>query len=71
MFVNHAFGNYRDLMKEFSFNVIMGGWLSFKSNKSLQYNIEDQGKVNYPDVSVVQTCFGTQSTLLFSHSHAL
>lgn len=52
MFVNHAFGNYLDLMKEFSFNVIMGGWLSFKGNKSLQYNIEENGKEGYPDENV-------------------
>ena len=48
LFVNHAFGNYLDLMRAFSFNVIMGGWLSFKGNKSLQYNLEE-GKENYPD----------------------
>lgn len=49
MFVNNSFGNYLKLMKEFSFNNIMGGWLSFKSNKSLQYNIDEYGKTNYPD----------------------
>ena len=27
----------------------MGGWLSFKGNKSLQHNIDELGKNNYPD----------------------
>lgn len=36
-------------MKEFSYNYIMGGWLSFKGNKSLQHNIDELGKNNYPD----------------------
>lgn len=48
-FVNHAFGNYRDLMKEFSYNLIMGKWLDFQDNKSLQYNIEKSGTLNHPD----------------------
>ena len=52
MFVNHSFGNYLDLMKEFSRNSIMGGWLSFKGNKSLQYNIDEEGKDSYPDENV-------------------
>jgi hypothetical protein len=36
-------------MKEFSYNYIMGGWLSFIGNKSLQHNIDELGKNNYPD----------------------
>ena len=48
-FVNHAFGNYLDLMKEFSSNVIMAKWLSFQDNKSIQYNIEQDGNFNHPD----------------------
>ena len=40
MFVNHAFGNYRRLMDAFSFNSIMGSWLSFTGNKSLQASID-------------------------------
>ncbi|KAL7541246.1 hypothetical protein ACHAXR_012136 [Thalassiosira sp. AJA248-18] len=48
IFTRHAFGNYRDIMKEFSFNKVMAEWLSFKENKSLQYNL-DQGEEQYPD----------------------
>lgn len=51
-FVNHAFGDYLTLMKEFSFNNIMGGWLSHKGNKSFQYNKELEGKEVYPDENV-------------------
>lgn len=42
IFVNHAFGNYRQLMDAFSFNAIMGSWLSFTGNKSLQANIDEE-----------------------------
>jgi len=42
IFVNYAFGNYRQLMGAFSFNNIMGGWLSFTGNKSLQANIDEE-----------------------------
>lgn len=48
IFTRHAFGSYRDVMKEFSFNKLMAQWLSFLSNKSLQYNIA-AGEVQYPD----------------------
>ena len=43
------------MMKEYSYNVIMGGWLTFKSNKSLQYNIDTLGKENYPDENVSES----------------
>ena len=54
-------------MKEFSFNNIMGGWLSFKSNKSLQYNIDEFGKPNYPDENFareIMQLFSTGTLLL-------
>jgi hypothetical protein len=47
IFVNHAFGNYRRLMEAFSFNVIMGSWLSFIGNKSLQVNIDEEVRSFY------------------------
>ncbi|KAL7541680.1 LOW QUALITY PROTEIN: hypothetical protein ACHAXR_011131 [Thalassiosira sp. AJA248-18] len=49
MFVTNGFGNYLKLMKEFSFNNIMGGWLTFENNKSLQYNIDVEETENFPD----------------------
>lgn len=53
MFVNNGFGNYLNLMKEFSFNNIMAGWLTFKNNKSLQYNIDAEPSTeNFPDENV-------------------
>jgi len=48
IFTRNSFGNYRDVMKEFSYNKIMAEWLSFKGNKSLQYNINN-GEEQYPD----------------------
>ena len=48
-FVRHGFGSYRDLMREFSYNVLMAEWLSFVDNKSLQWNIMNGNGPNYPD----------------------
>lgn len=53
IFVRGAFGNYRDMMKEFSFSVIMASWLSFVDNKSLQYNKDVEGIENLPDENYV------------------
>ena len=47
IFVNYAFSNYRSLMEAFSFNVIMGGWLSFIGNKSLQANIDEEVRTSH------------------------
>lgn len=58
-FVRHAFGSYRDLMREFSYNVLMAEWLSFLNNKSLQWNIENGSGPTFPDENVgqsVSTC---------------
>lgn len=48
-FVRNGFGSYRDLMREFSYNVLMAEWLSFLDNKSLQWNIMNGNGPNYPD----------------------
>jgi hypothetical protein len=48
-FIRHGFGSYRDLMREFSFNVLMAEWLSFVDNKSLQWNILNGNGPTYPD----------------------
>ena len=49
IFVRNAFGSYRDILKEVSFNKIMAKWLSFYRNTSLQYNIENKGEASFPD----------------------
>ena len=48
IFVRHAFGNYRNVLKEVSFNQLMSEWLSFKRNASIQYAL-DNGNEIYPD----------------------
>lgn len=52
IFIRNAFGSYRDILKEVSFNKIMAEWLSFYNNKSLQYNIDTTDEANYPDENV-------------------
>jgi hypothetical protein len=49
MLVRNALGDYRTLMREFSFSLLMARWLSFEDNRSLQYNIDHDGRENYPD----------------------
>ena len=57
-------------MKEFSYNYIMGGWLSFIGNKSLQHNIDELGKNNYPDENYareISKCPGSASVYVSAH----
>lgn len=52
IYIRNAFGSYRDILKEVSFNRIMARWLSFEGNSSLQYNIENKGEASFPDENV-------------------
>lgn len=40
VFVRHAFGNYRDVLKEISYNPLMAENLSFLGSKSSAYMLE-------------------------------
>ena len=46
--VTHSFGNYRDILKEISYSVLMADSLSFKNSKSTFYNWSRFGTVAYP-----------------------
>lgn len=41
IFVRNSFGSYKNILKEISFTDVMGKWLSFYNNMSLQYNIDN------------------------------
>ena len=43
IFVRHAFGNYRDILKEISYNPLMAENLSFLGSKSSAYMMERYG----------------------------
>lgn len=43
IFVRHALGSYRDILKEVSYSVLMADYLSFKQNKAFAHD------GNYPD----------------------
>jgi len=49
IFVRNAFGNFRDVLKQIAYNPAMARWLSFKDNKSLQYDLDNGGPGAYPD----------------------
>ena len=49
IFVRHAMGSYRNVLREISHCDLMSEWLSFESNKSLQYNIDNSGMETRPD----------------------
>lgn len=42
IFVRHAFGSYRDIMKQVSFSTPMAAFLSSRDNKSLQYSLSQK-----------------------------
>jgi len=49
IFVRHAFGSYRDILKQVAFSEPMGTFLSSKWNKSHQYSKTFDGVDAYPD----------------------
>ena len=49
IFVRHAFGDFRSLLKEVSLSPIMGEMLTFVGTRSLASNIEDGGGMIFPD----------------------
>ena len=48
IFVRNAFGNYRDVLREVTYNPLMAVMLTYEDNKSLQYNL-NRRKEAYPD----------------------
>ena len=49
IFVEHAFGNYRDILKEVSRSPVMGRMLSLTDSRSRQFVMELNGQSVYPD----------------------
>ncbi|KAL7561156.1 hypothetical protein ACA910_011978 [Epithemia clementina (nom. ined.)] len=50
IFVRHAFGNYRDIVKDVAYNVLMGRMLTYTGSKSLGYSWRrNEGLVEHPD----------------------
>ena len=49
IFVRNAFGNYRDILKEVSYSVVMGENLTYKGSKSTWYSWQVFGQLTYPD----------------------
>lgn len=62
--MRHAFGNYKDILKEISFTDVMAEWLSFTKNKSLQYNLRKYESETHPDE--VSQRFGVTSIAILS-----
>jgi len=49
IFVRHAFGNYRDVLKEVAYSPMMAEMLSFLESKSAAYVLRTTGVRAYPD----------------------
>jgi len=64
VFVRNAFGNYRDVLKEISFNELMSRFLSFVNNQSLQRSI-NRGAENFPDENYAREIMQLFSVGLF------
>ena len=54
IFVRNAFGNYRDILREISYNPLMAENLSFLQSKSAAYMWETQGKISFADENFVR-----------------
>lgn len=49
IFVRHAFGNYRDILLETTYNPLMAESLSFVNSHSLGYSFSKNGNLRFPD----------------------
>ena len=49
IFVRHAFGNFRDILKEVSFSPMMADMLTYLETKSVEYNFRETGREIFPD----------------------
>jgi uncharacterized protein (DUF1800 family) len=48
IFVRHAFGNYRDVLKEVAYSPMMAEMLSFLESKSSSYVLRETSEKAYP-----------------------
>jgi uncharacterized protein (DUF1501 family)/uncharacterized protein (DUF1800 family) len=48
-FVRHAFGNYRDILREVTFSPLMGEMLSYVDSRSTAYIWQTERKIEYAD----------------------
>ncbi len=69
IFSRNAFGNYRDILKEISYNALMAENLSFIQSKSAAYMWEYQQKVAYADENFAREIM--QVSLGVSPSHSI
>lgn len=49
IFVRHAFGSYRSILKEVAYSPMMGEMLSYLKSKSTAFVLADSGSISYPD----------------------
>lgn len=49
IFVRHAFGNYRDVLREVTFSPLMGEMLSYSGSRSTAYIWESEQRLEYAD----------------------
>ena len=49
IFVRHAFGNYRDILKEVSYSPMMALMLTYMETKSFEYSLRETGRDIFPD----------------------
>ena len=66
IFVRHAFGNYRDIMKAVSYSPGMAKMLTYHQNKAAAYTWELIRKVNYADENYAREIMQVS---LKSHRH--
>ena len=62
IFVRHAFGNYRDILKEIAFNPLMARSLTYMGSRSVGEEFRRFGRIVQPDENFAVSVYNTTSS---------
>jgi uncharacterized protein (DUF1800 family) len=65
IFVRHAFGNYRDILKEVSYSQMMADMLTFLDGRSTALVFEKEGNLKFADENYAREVMQLFTTGLF------
>lgn len=64
--MRHAFGNYRDILREVAYSPLMAEMLTFLNSESTNYIWETEGRVQYADENFAREVMQLFTTGLYS-----
>lgn len=62
IFVRHAFGNYRDILKEVSYSPMMGEMLTYRDSRSTTYLYRTRSRVEFADENYAREIMQVRQT---------